>query len=677
MKTNFKNIIKLATTGFFVFIFIATPFIAFSAATIKTPTKTGQIGYWSFNDNYGTKAGDSSGSGSTGTLVNSPTWIGGKFGKALLFNGNDTYVTIPTTGASSTAGTISFWAYATTTQTSGGYLLNTTGTSQRIYFNYQSSNNISLLLGSTAVTIGSGPAPLGKWHHVVGQWSGTTGTLYVDGVLIANTTFTALSSVLNPMYVGSFSGAQGFKGIIDDVRFYNRVLTASEIATIYKSGATVQKNSVNTNLLGYWPLNGDYGDYSGRKNNFTVYGTCLSTSTDAVTGGISITNWATCGTSPQKLGYLGTGNIFNSATEFTFVAWVKGSGLVWSGSPTFWLYAGASGAYLQKYTSSWITVATGSGGGTSSEWRQIVVTKTSVGGIKIYSNTTEIASSTTEAFYTPTSQTIGRYSVYDDSGYHFTGKIDDIRLYNKVLSQSEINELYKLKPATVNSSQNNKITSGLVGLWSFDGKDMNWGSNTALDRSGNGNNGRLMNMSTTTSPAPGKIGSALKFVASFTRYVYASNSSSINTGTGDFSVSAWYKGSTDATGNDDILQKGAGSFNVGGNGWELRSRSADAALEFCVNGGSGSCPRIAVAGLSPFNWKHVVIVVSRANTLSTMYVNGVAVGSMAHAPTFTDSYQFNIGVGHDTYYRGTIDDVRLYNRALSATEAKQLYYLGR
>jgi hypothetical protein len=60
-----------------------------------------------------------------------------------------------------------------------------------------------------------------------------------------------------------------------------------------------------------------------------------------------------------------------------------------------------------------------------------------------------------------------------------------------------------------------------------------------------------------------------------------------------------------------------------------------------------------------------------------MYLNGVSVGTMAHAPTYTDNYNMAIGYGHDTFLNGKIDDVRLYNRALSAAEAKALYNLGR
>ena len=52
---------------------------------------------------------------------------------------------------------------------------------------------------------------------------------------------------------------------------------------------------------------------------------------------------------------------------------------------------------------------------------------------------------------------------------------------------------------------------GLIGYWTLDGNDINWGSNTSSDRSGQGNIGTIINMSTTSSPATGKIGQTLNF----------------------------------------------------------------------------------------------------------------------------------------------------------------------
>jgi hypothetical protein len=53
------------------------------------------VGYWKFDEGSGTVAYDSSGNNKTGTIVNAPTWVAGKLGSALDFNGIDSYVKIP------------------------------------------------------------------------------------------------------------------------------------------------------------------------------------------------------------------------------------------------------------------------------------------------------------------------------------------------------------------------------------------------------------------------------------------------------------------------------------------------------------------------------------------------------------------------------------------------------
>src|SRR3989344_3375462 len=67
-----------------------------SAAIIsKPPSNFGLISYWSMNEGTGIVAGDSSGNGNNGTLINGPTWTNGKLGKALDFDGsNNDYVRI-------------------------------------------------------------------------------------------------------------------------------------------------------------------------------------------------------------------------------------------------------------------------------------------------------------------------------------------------------------------------------------------------------------------------------------------------------------------------------------------------------------------------------------------------------------------------------------------------------
>src|SRR3989344_6617628 len=72
-------------------------------------------------------------------------------------------------------------------------------------------------------------------------------------------------------------------------------------------------------------------------------------------------------------------------------------------------------------------------------------------------------------------------------------------------------------PATSHAS----LTDGLVGYWTFDGKDTNWRTNTTNDRAGT-NHGTMTSMSTTTSPVAGKIGQGLKFDGS-TSFVSVAN----------------------------------------------------------------------------------------------------------------------------------------------------------
>src|SRR3989339_107159 len=65
-----------------------------SVNIIATPSANSPIGEWRFEEGTGTTAADTSGGNNNGILVNSPTWLNGKVGKALQFDGLNTYVTI-------------------------------------------------------------------------------------------------------------------------------------------------------------------------------------------------------------------------------------------------------------------------------------------------------------------------------------------------------------------------------------------------------------------------------------------------------------------------------------------------------------------------------------------------------------------------------------------------------
>src|SRR4030042_6016194 len=83
-----------------------------SQPKMLAPTKTGLVGYWSFEENTGTKVGDMSNSGNYGTWNGTGShWTTGKFGNGGSFNGSDDYVNVTNNGLGLTSWTISAWIY--------------------------------------------------------------------------------------------------------------------------------------------------------------------------------------------------------------------------------------------------------------------------------------------------------------------------------------------------------------------------------------------------------------------------------------------------------------------------------------------------------------------------------------------------------------------------------------
>jgi hypothetical protein len=84
----------------------------------------------------------------------------------------------------------------------------------------------------------AGQVPLNQWLYVVWTWDGTLNKIYQNGVLVASA-----SNLNNVPYthaalsIGSYhqTGAEFFNGLIDEVRIYNRALSAAEISAIYNA----------------------------------------------------------------------------------------------------------------------------------------------------------------------------------------------------------------------------------------------------------------------------------------------------------------------------------------------------------------------------------------------------------------------------------------------------------
>jgi len=268
------------------------------------------------------------------------------------------------------------------------------------------------------------------------------------------------------------------------------------------------------------------------------------------------------------------------------------------------------------------------------------------------------------------------------TGY-YSGLIDEVRVYNRALSADEISQLYQIGASRLKINMPSALApptdSGLVGYWSFNGPDMNWSTNTAYDRSGSGNNGTMISMSTTTSPVAGVSGQALNFASTTSNYVTMGDVLDFAL-TDQFTVSAWIKPARlPAAGADfGIVGKELGSspfsgwyfglYDVSGNGTKLTMGYIDGSGSLTY---SDTSSYVVTAG----NWQHVVGVYNNENI--TIYINGssqAVTSGTAAAGSVNTAAPLLIGSesGSGDLFNGLIDEVRIYNYALSTSTIQQL-----
>jgi hypothetical protein len=198
------------------------------------------VGLWHFDDD----ALDSSGNGNNGTLKptgSGPTWVNGKFGKALSFDGVDDYVDCGTNINITTAITIEAWvkpsAFLTTPDRS------TIATKAlAYYFQVDGSGYLQVYQYGTSPAgyhSSTNPISLDVWQHVAYTYDGSNVKMFINGVLdttipvtgIINASTMHLGIGMNLNAIGNpyFGYYRQFQGEIDEVRIWNIALTANQI----------------------------------------------------------------------------------------------------------------------------------------------------------------------------------------------------------------------------------------------------------------------------------------------------------------------------------------------------------------------------------------------------------------------------------------------------------------
>ena len=225
------------------------------------PLVYGLVGWWKINDGTagntcsGATVLDASGSGNTGTCQNTPTWVNGPVnGGALNFNGGSQLVAAgnPTQINNLTTMTVAAWAYVTAFTNTFGMIISKSEPTlahgwgfytRNARTDFEFSRLFSVSLGQWGC--GSGSIATGKWYHVVVTQDGTLSVpkFYINGQL-SSTTYTQVTpsgslqtDASYPITLGGVSGASTsmLNGVIEDVRVYNRILSAAEVQQLYNA----------------------------------------------------------------------------------------------------------------------------------------------------------------------------------------------------------------------------------------------------------------------------------------------------------------------------------------------------------------------------------------------------------------------------------------------------------
>lgn len=227
---------------------LAVLFFALLPASVIYAQKQGLVLYLAFDEGKGDNAKDSSGNGNNAIVYGNPEWVDGQFGKAIQFDGVDDYLEVPLKASItfSTGDSLSVQAWIKTDDSpaqNDGIVGNYKQSTEALWMLSMSGDNAADRgkCGFSIRDVGknhsagvTSPEPLndGQWHHLVGVRDQTAkkARFYVDGKLINEVDDqTEDINSQQSIWVGEHL-SRFYKGIIDDVKVWNRPISESEIS---------------------------------------------------------------------------------------------------------------------------------------------------------------------------------------------------------------------------------------------------------------------------------------------------------------------------------------------------------------------------------------------------------------------------------------------------------------
>ena len=601
---------------------------------------------------------------------------GAYIGQAANFNGSNAYIDLGTSIASSTRG-VSMWVYADDFTERWAFQQGD-GQGVENYIRFYNTDDIQVRWGNVTQTFSGYSA--NTWYHIFAQKDeNDNANVWINGVEMGSTG-TPSAIAVNKTHLGvRYNGGSlqyYFKGKIDQVRIFNKALNAQDIATLY---AETSSTASNTN-----PFNEGAGvalysmDYDASEESGYFDGT--PTDVDFGVGGI--TNF---------------GAKFNGSSSFIQTSLSLDAA---SNSVSFWFNADSVGSqnpalyFNNRGGRIDITInGTGSNTATSSYENIYINSTTAITGWNFVSivftgwassySASSYGSAITANVYlnggsavslspTPYGQSDGLRIGRSGGGYYYDGSIDQVRIFSKALSTSEIDTLYNsgsgetacVHTATANTADYPSGTTTVAHYPldnnTFDNKSTNDAtSETDIEyRFGKYGQAAVFNGSTseiiTGYTPPATTTATISLWVNFKAYTneYAILAADNNTGT---TRNSFF---TLATGGSGYGGSGYLWVSIG-NG---SSHDEDTTISFDDHGGLG-------------NWIHVAATVS--GTSVKIYMNGYETKSYTSAVSYAPSgsgYAYRLG--NTTGWNpldGKLDQVRFYSTELSSSQILELY----
>jgi len=483
----------------------------------------------------------------------------------------------------------------------------------------------------------TGAISYGSWQHVAIACYNVTNTMYfyINGQASGSSTYNCgVSRGVNALGCAEGGAAYNFNGSIDDVMVFNRSLSADEVIGLYANTSSKYIGNNFTSLVdGSHIIKAYVQDLAGNVNSTELRTVTIDS------------------TAPTYS---------NNATNNTEISASTKFSILWNDNVAL----NPNGTYIfsTNNTGTWVNDSAINFTATPS-WANVTKILNSTSGISIgyrwYAKDNIGNWNSTEIFILNTTDTTAPAILFV-SPTPANASIQNINSIYTNVSSSD----------SANISTFIDFNNSLVGWWRAEGN-----ANDYLGR----NNGTLVGNANAT--ATGKLGSAFGLDGNGD-YVRVNTNGFGFSSVGNFTVSAWIKKPTRDYGiifSDSWISSG---FNPG---WLFYVEGTAGKLKFyCSTGTFTASYLIGNAAVDDNVFHHVTVVYNNKN--ATFYIDGSSdqsgalTGSLGTASMSTESYGALTGANFDTssstfvnYFNGSIDDVILFNRSLSAAEIVGLY----